>query len=99
MLRSFILVVSSLISSGGDSAHNTSGAVFGVIEFVQSEFTVSEDASMVTVTVYRHGGHQGAISATLATQDITAVAGLDYMYESLVKLQSILVFSWNSFLS
>lgn len=59
--------------------------MFGFIEFVRSTVAVSEDAALVVVNVYRHGGRQGSVSATFATKDISAVAGLDYMYATFAK--------------
>lgn len=66
--------------TGGDSTHNRSGSRYGFIAFEHDSYSIDEDAATLVVHVRRFGGSEGAITATFATQDVTAVAGLDYLY-------------------
>ena len=51
----------------------------GVLQFSSASYTVGESAAALqTITVSRSGGSSGAVSATFATSDGTAVAGADY---------------------
>jgi urease beta subunit len=50
----------------------------GEITFASTEYEVNEDNGTVTITVQRTGGSDGAATATISTEDITALAGSDY---------------------
>ncbi len=50
----------------------------GILEFSSPTFSVTENSAYGTVTVTRTGGSDGDVSATFATSDNTATAGVDY---------------------
>lgn len=50
----------------------------GVIQFSAANFSVQENVTTVTVTATRTGGNAGAVGASYATADASAVAGSDY---------------------
>ena len=51
----------------------------GVLQFESGSYTLDETAGAVpTITVTRSGGSVGAVTATFATSDGTAIGGMDY---------------------
>jgi hypothetical protein len=50
----------------------------GTLQFSATNYSVTESGSFATVTVTRTGGSSGAISATYATSNGSATAGVDY---------------------
>jgi hypothetical protein len=50
----------------------------GVVRFSVSEYTVSESAASVALTVVRTGGTASQVTVTYQTADGTALAGVDY---------------------
>jgi len=54
----------------------TGGA--GGLQFSAAHYAVEENSSMATISIERIGGKNGSVSVTYATQDDTALAGLDY---------------------
>jgi hypothetical protein len=50
----------------------------GIFAFSASSYNVSEDAGLVALTVQRKKGVSGTASVTFDTQQVTALAGIDY---------------------
>jgi urease beta subunit len=50
----------------------------GVINFTSARYDVDEDDGSVTITLRREEGSEGEATATISTEDITALAGSDY---------------------
>jgi PKD repeat protein len=50
----------------------------GTLQFSASTYSVNENGGSATIAVTRTGGSFGALSATYATSDGTATAGMDY---------------------
>jgi uncharacterized delta-60 repeat protein len=51
----------------------------GALQFSADSYTVGESDQTLPVRVVRTGGSTGAVTATLTTSDVTAVAGTDYV--------------------
>ena len=66
---------------------NAPAALPGSIQFTSTSFSGSEASGTLTATVSRLGGSSGAISATYATSNGSAIAGLDFA-------QSVGTVSW-----
>ena len=54
----------------------------GTLQFLNSNFAVSEDEGEATITVVRTNGSNGAVTVDYATKDDTAKAGEDYVSTS-----------------
>jgi hypothetical protein len=65
---------STLILAGGGSG----GGHAGSIGFDQHDYVALAAAGKAVISVYRGGGHSGAVSIHYSTQDGTALAGRDY---------------------
>lgn len=69
------------ISSPGAATVTIKGAAGGApgsVDLSSSNYSVSQSAGSVTISVDRTGGSSGAVSVSYATADGTAVAGTDY---------------------
>lgn len=51
----------------------------GTLQFSASNYTASEDAGNITVTVTRRGGSDGTVTVTYSTSDGSAAANSDYV--------------------
>ena len=60
----------------------TSSSTPSTLKFAAANFTVSESEGTATIIVSRAGGSVGAVSASFATSDGTAVAGTNYVAKS-----------------
>lgn len=64
--------------SGRDIIFAVYGDTAGSIQLGQSSYTVNENVGSVAITITRTGGATGAVSATFATANGSAMAGSDY---------------------
>ena len=62
----------------GDNSDPTPYPPAGEISFEQRDYTVSENASNITLTVTRINGTYGEVTVDFATSDSTATASVDY---------------------
>lgn len=63
---------------GGSSSAPPAPQPAGSLQFSAATVTVDESAGTASVTITRTGGTGGAVSVTVGTSDLTALAGQDY---------------------